>query len=91
MSFSSEEDSRSAFPSHAAVEFDCALHGFDGEAVGVAAVGFEHADEVAGVGDGGAEAFADWFVVGAVAEVVVAAGAGWFEGVSVTNAEGGAV
>jgi hypothetical protein len=61
MSFSSEEDSRSAFQSH------------------VAAVGFEHAHEVAGVGDGGAEAFADWFVVGTVAEVVVAAGAGWFE------------
>ena len=56
------------------------MHGFDGEAVGVAAVGFEHADEVpSGSAMAGAEAFADWFVVGAVAEVVVAAGAGWFE------------
>jgi hypothetical protein len=35
------------------------LHGFDGEAVGVAPVCFEHADEVAGVGGGGAEAFAE--------------------------------
>src|SRR3954451_12242766 len=72
-------DLRSALPAEAAVEFEGALHCFDREAVGVAAEGFEHAHEVSGVGDGGAEAFADRFVVGAVAEVVVAPGAGRLE------------
>jgi hypothetical protein len=74
-----EKASPLPLPSHAAVEFDCALHGFDGEPVGVAAVGFEHAHEVAGVGDGAPEALADRLVVGAAAEVVEAAGTGWFK------------
>ena len=55
------------------------MHGFDHGAVVFAAEGFEHADEVAGVGDGGAQAFADRFAAGAAAEVVVAAGAGGLE------------
>jgi hypothetical protein len=49
------------------------VHGFDDDAVVFAAEGFEPADKVAGVGDGGAEAFADRFVAGAAAEVVVPA------------------
>lgn len=39
----------------------------------------EHAHAVAGIGDRGAEALADRFSGGAVAEVVVAAGAGGLE------------
>src|SRR5262245_8845971 len=69
-------DATSTLPAEAAVEFDCAVHGFDDDAVVFAAKGFEHADEIAGVGDGGAEAFANRFAGGAPAEVVVATGAG---------------
>lgn len=58
-------------------EFEHAAHGR--EPLGVAdrvVVCFEHADEVGGVGDSRAEAFADGFPIGAAAKVVVAAGSG---------------
>src|SRR5262249_6169455 len=65
----------SSFPTDAAVDLDRALHRLDGEPVMLATEGFEHADQVAGVGNGGAEAFADRLVVSAVPQVVLAAGA----------------
>src|SRR4051794_3593099 len=69
----------STLPAEPTIELDSAMHCLDHDAVVFAAEGFEHADEVAGVGDGRAEAFADWFARGAAAEVFVAAGAGGLE------------
>jgi|SRR4051794_32480631 hypothetical protein len=66
---------RSAFPAEPTVELDDSLHRFEHDAVVIAADGLEHANEVAGARDFGAEAVADRFVGCMSAQVVVAAGA----------------
>jgi len=58
-------ESNSAIPGQAAIELDRALHRLDHEPVVVTAAGLKHADEIARIGDGGTQSFADRLAVGA--------------------------
>src|SRR3990170_470483 len=64
----------SEIPAKSAVELDDSAHRLHCDRVGHA-VGFEHADEIAGAGDLHAQALAEGFAPGPVTEVVLAAGA----------------